>query len=49
MKKSLSKLGFHEEDIRILKPIEAVKIIEQSVDKQTWKNDLRIKKQTENI
>lgn len=37
MRKSLSKLGFQEEDIRMLKPAEAAKIIEHSVKKQTWK------------
>lgn len=40
MRKSLSRLGFQEEDIRMLKPAEAAKIIEHSVKKQTWKNDI---------
>ena len=49
MRKSLSRLGFQEEDIRMLKPVEAANIIERSVNKQTWKKYVKTRKKTENL
>ena len=36
MKRSLTGLGFQEQDIRVLKPAEAAKIIELSMEKGKW-------------
>ena len=47
MRKSLSRLGFKEEDVRMLKPAEAARIIKHSVKKQTWENDVATAKRTE--
>ncbi|CAB3979709.1 Hypothetical predicted protein [Paramuricea clavata] len=49
MRRSLSRLGFQEEDIRMLKPVEATKIIERSVNKQTWKKYVKTRKNPENV
>lgn len=48
MRKSLVRLGFQEDDIRTLRPAEAVKIIENSLSKESWEKDnSKTKKQIE--